>query len=148
MSFGVLGLGLLYCLRDSSGGIDLMRHPGTDQSVFLGTLSAVVLLAVHPVDATIAGAAWLRPISYCGRMCYSLYLVHWPITKAISHMMSDRGYAGPLPTAAVTMPLCLVCSVCVASLFYTHIERPFQRPRGSAIQRAALSPAWIRPAPR
>jgi peptidoglycan/LPS O-acetylase OafA/YrhL len=133
MSFAALGLGLLYCLRESSGVTDLMRHPGTDQSLFLGTLSAVLLLAVHPFDATIAGSGWLRPISYCGRMCYSLYLVHWPITKAISHGISSLGYAGPLATVAVTTPLCLFCSLLVASIFYQHIERPFQRRQSSAI---------------
>ena len=132
MSFGLLGLGVLYCLRDSSGVVDLMRHPGTDQSVFLGTLSAAMLLAAHPFDAAVAQARWSRPISFCGLRCYSLYLVHWPITKAISHVMGSAGYAAPLPTALVTAPLCVACSLLVASIFYRHVERPFQRRRPAA----------------
>jgi peptidoglycan/LPS O-acetylase OafA/YrhL len=131
-SFALLGLGLLYCLRDSSGVVDLMRHPRTDQSVFLGTLCAVMLLAVHPFDIFVSRARWAQPIAYCGRRCYSLYLVHYPITKAISHVMSKAGYATPLPTALVTAPLGVACSLLVASIFYTHVERPFQRRRDSA----------------
>jgi len=140
-SFGLLGLGLLYCMRDSSGVIDLMRHPGTDQSVFLGTLAAAMLLAVHPFDSSVSRARWSGPIAYCGQRCYSLYLVHWPITKAISHVMSNAGYAAPLPTALVTAPLCVACSLLVASIFYTYVERPFQR---AGIQRHFQRPIHMR----
>ena len=131
-SFGVLGLAVLYCLRDSSGVVDLMRHPSTDQTMFLATLSAVMLLAVHPFDVSLARAPWAQPIAYCGHRCYSLYLVHWPITKAISHLMNNAGYAAPLPTVIVTTPLCVACSLLVASIFYRHVERPFQRRQASA----------------
>ena len=141
-AYGVLGIGLLYCLRDSSGIVALMRHPGTDQSTFLAVLSAIVLLAAHPYDAELAESRWLRPISYCGRMCYSLYLVHWPVTKAISHVMSQQGHDGAWTTTAITVPLCLVSSIALARVFYLKVERPFQKPNAGAVRAATGCEAY------
>ena len=148
MSGAALVVGLLYSLRGSSGVLDLLRTPGTDLSTFLALLSAGVLLLAHPYDAQIASSRWLGPISSCGRMCYSLYLVHWPVTKAISHAMSQRGLDGPWVTTAITVPLCVACSVVLARAFYVHVERRFQTSSRREVYSSVRDTSTDRSSPR
>jgi peptidoglycan/LPS O-acetylase OafA/YrhL len=85
----------------------------------------LVLLALAPLDRALAGARWARPISWCGVMCYSLYLVHWPIAKVVSHAAFLVGLTGPVPTLLVTVPVCLAASLAAGWLFHATVERRF-----------------------
>jgi len=90
-----------------------------------GLLFAVVLLALRRWDGPLARARVLKPLAACGAMCYSLYLVHWPITKLTSAALFQAGVRGAWPTLLVTIPAAMAASVLVARAFYLLVERRF-----------------------
>lgn len=85
----------------------------------------IALLALHPWDAPLAAGRWSRPVSWCGTMCYSLYLVHWPVTKAVSHALALAGIVTPAQTLAITVPACIAASILAAWPFHLLVERRF-----------------------
>ena len=86
---------------------------------------ALLLLALHRWDAPLSAAAWSVPVSWCGAMCYSLYLVHLPVCKALSHALVLAGIESPTETALITVPACLVASLLTAWTFHLLVERRF-----------------------
>lgn len=104
-----------------------------DPTLAIGSVFALTLLALRRVDS-MASLRILRPLAWAGTGCYSLYLVHWPLTKLIGHAMFHHGWRSPLSTLLVTTPLALVASSLVAWLFHVQIERRFLNgPQPSAV---------------
>jgi peptidoglycan/LPS O-acetylase OafA/YrhL len=101
---------------------DLMFHVAT-AAVF-----GLVLLGLYRWDDGLANCAALRPLAFCGRLCYSLYLIHWPVVKLISHAAYERGLTGAWGTLAVTIPVSTAVSVAVAWGFHVAVERRFLNP--------------------
>jgi len=95
------------------------------QSLGIAFAFSVVLLVSKPWDQRIANARITAPLTWCGMMCYSLYLVHWPLTKAISHIMYRDGLRDPQSTILITLPICLLASLVAGQLFFYCIERHF-----------------------
>jgi peptidoglycan/LPS O-acetylase OafA/YrhL len=94
---------------------------------------ALTISLIHKWDDRIAVSKLLRPIKFCGVMCYSLYLVHWPVTKLLSHTLFFAGIRGPWPTLAVTIPLSLGVSILAARLFHKLVEKRFLNPKNADI---------------
>lgn len=86
---------------------------------------AWLIAVLHPWDKRVFASRWLSPLAYCGRLCYSMYLVHWPISKAVAHALLLSGVDGPWQTLLLTVPLCVAASVAVAALFHHFVERRF-----------------------
>jgi peptidoglycan/LPS O-acetylase OafA/YrhL len=86
---------------------------------------AVLLLALRGYDREISGSRFAAPLLFCGRRCYSLYLVHWPITKGISHAAVMAGITAPWATLFFVIPACLAVSLAAATVFHAFIERRF-----------------------
>jgi peptidoglycan/LPS O-acetylase OafA/YrhL len=86
---------------------------------------ALLISLLHPLDRRLANLKILRPLMLCGTMCYSVYLIHYPIVKALSHVLSLAGVDGPVGTVLVTMPLCLAVSLVAATWFHRLVERRF-----------------------
>jgi peptidoglycan/LPS O-acetylase OafA/YrhL len=118
----LFGLAVAYAFHDKSS-----RGWGysPENALLIGVVFALLLIWLHPYDQTLPELAWLRPISWCGVMSYSLYLTHWPITKAISHLCFQWGCETPAETLAVSVPLCLVASLLCGAGFHYTIERRF-----------------------
>lgn len=108
----------------------------------VGFIFAAALSFLHRWDCAIASARWLRPISSCGVMCYSLYLVHWPVSKALSHLLADAGCTGPASTLLITIPACIAASIAAAIPFHVWVERRFLNTPTPILPAAeAISPA-------
>lgn len=104
------------------------RHPLFDwrgQICFFGPAIALVFLALHPLDRKTAEAPFLRPLKFCGTICYSLYLVHWPIVKFLGHSLYLEGVRSDLGTLLITVPVCVAVSVGLAWGFHLAVERRF-----------------------
>jgi peptidoglycan/LPS O-acetylase OafA/YrhL len=96
-----------------------------DRSTVLASLFAAGLMILYPWDSSVAHARWLRPISYSGQICYSMYMIHWPICKVITRGAFLAGFNGVWETLLVTLPVCLALSVGAAALFFHWVERHF-----------------------
>jgi peptidoglycan/LPS O-acetylase OafA/YrhL len=118
----VLGLGI--AARDPFYLL-LTRPSDFDQSSFVAYSFALIILAAHRWDATIAQSRLAAPLMYCGTLCYSLYLVHWPLVKFVSkacYLFGARDYTLGL---LITVPVCIAASIAVAIPFHQFIERRF-----------------------
>ena len=62
-------------------------------------------------------------------MCYSLYLVHWPVVALIGHAFDLIGVTNPAAILLVTVPCCIAVSVLIAWMFHRLVERRFWNPR-------------------
>jgi peptidoglycan/LPS O-acetylase OafA/YrhL len=81
------------------------------EGFIIGFASAVIMLATHRWDAAVYAHPFFRPVRLCGHMCYSLYLMHWPVTKVVSHVMDVAGFSGLAPTLLLTIPLAVALSL-------------------------------------
>ncbi len=122
LAYGVLLMGVAYSLRDRSV---LSGEYNTDLGCAIALVFAMLLVAMHPWDRQWHEHDWTKPITWCGVMCYSLYLVHWPITKAISHICFWQGIDTPLET--MFRKRADLCSLFSDLCYYFHVfvERAF-----------------------
>jgi peptidoglycan/LPS O-acetylase OafA/YrhL len=116
---------LLSALLAASGVFLLRARSDFAISLVACFAFALLLSALHKRDASLCASAWARPITFCGVMCYSLYLIHWPVTKAVSHGLYIAGVKGGSLTLLVTIPCCVAASVALARAFHVHVERRF-----------------------
>jgi peptidoglycan/LPS O-acetylase OafA/YrhL len=98
-------------------------YVGGDSQV--GVAFALLMLLLHPWDRSMMASPLSRPFQYCGVMCYSLYLVHWPIAKGISHAFHVAGVTSIWGTLLVVVPSVVLATFGVAIPFHRHIERRF-----------------------
>jgi peptidoglycan/LPS O-acetylase OafA/YrhL len=84
---------------------------------------SLLIVLIHRWDRRLAGSKVLRPLRLCGLMCYSMYLVHWPICKAISHLVHESGVETSWGILGITVPLCMIASLGAASCVYLAVER-------------------------
>ncbi|MEI7731335.1 MAG: acyltransferase, partial [Verrucomicrobiota bacterium] len=85
----------------------------------------LILICLYRFDASIARSILVRPITRCGVMCYSIYLVHLPITCLLSSKLFHAGVTGSVETLIITIPICMIISVAVAWVFFISVERRF-----------------------
>ncbi len=86
---------------------------------------ALLLSGLQRWDRQLASARLARPLLFCGHICYSLYLVHWPICKAVGHGLYLLGVRGDTATVLVTVPAAVAASIFLAWVFFRLCERRF-----------------------
>jgi peptidoglycan/LPS O-acetylase OafA/YrhL len=82
-------------------------------------------MALHRFDGALCQSVLLRPLHFCGRMCYSMYLVHIPVVKLVSHVLYLWGVRSVWETLLLTVPLATAVTVLLAWIFYQLVERHF-----------------------
>jgi peptidoglycan/LPS O-acetylase OafA/YrhL len=105
---------------------------------------SAALLWLHRWDAVLVAQSWVRPLTYCGQMCYSLYLVHQLIVKAVSQGAWNLGLQSAPVTLFVTVPLCFATSIVVGRSTYYGVERHFlntEKARPATIPVGVADPA-------
>jgi peptidoglycan/LPS O-acetylase OafA/YrhL len=109
---------------------------------------AALLLVLHRVDGSLAASTWIRPLTFCGQMCYSLYLVHELIVKAVATAFWDSGVQSAAATLTLVVPVSLGLSLLAGAVCYRTIERRFlNTPQPAPLQPSAAREAVSRPAP-
>jgi peptidoglycan/LPS O-acetylase OafA/YrhL len=86
---------------------------------------ALALILLRPVDTTLASARLLRPLTTCGQMCYSLYLVHWPVTIVMTNIFRRIGLRDATVVFFAITPVTVVVSLAASWLFHVAVERRF-----------------------
>ena len=121
-------------------GVWLSPIPGS----IIGFAFAAALPMMHAVDDRLSTAVALKPLKYCGDMCYSLYLIHQIPVKAVSTALRDAGIVSPWATLLVTVPASLIVSLVLGWTFHVAVERRFLN---SSASRADVSRVDSNPEP-
>jgi len=129
----LLGFGAL-CSFAAPQQLLLPRVNEPNQSYLCAFSFAMLLLVLHRWDAALTRSRLLRPFSFCGEMCYSLYLVHWPVVTVASWAFSRLGLRNPFAILLLGVPFCLAVSLSLARLFHKLVERRFWNPAYSGTQ--------------
>jgi len=109
-------------------GIDHTLH----ESNVVAFLFAIVLIGLHRFDKVIARSPVVAPLTSCGLACYSIYLVHAPLVKGLSHAWYLLGFTSGLATLLVTIPSCLIVSIVLGKMFHRCVEKRFLNPSAAA----------------
>jgi peptidoglycan/LPS O-acetylase OafA/YrhL len=98
---------------------------------------ALLLCRLHRWDSKLATMALLIPIAFCGRMCYSLYLIHYPVAAIVSKGLHEVGVRGFWQTMLVVVPVCMGLSIACAHVFSVLVERRFLNTSSAPLKRNA-----------
>jgi peptidoglycan/LPS O-acetylase OafA/YrhL len=94
----------------------------------ISSMFAVLLMLLKPWDRALAEAKVLRPLMIGGLMCYSLYLIHWPITVAITMSLLEAGVSSFWGTMLITAPIAFAASLAAGWLLHVTVEQRFMNP--------------------
>lgn len=110
----------------------LVRHP-VFQETMRYSLQGLAIMAMTSVAVFRPGIVQRMlssaPLTYIGRISYSLYLYHWLVLGLVNHYLSDQSYA-------VRFVVLTVVSFAAAHVSYHGVEIPGQRLRGRYTPRA------------
>jgi len=96
-----------------------------DEYLFTAALFGLLLTRLYRRDQQLATHRWLQPLSWYGKMSYSVYLTHYPVVVVMAYVLSRVGTTADWFVAAVTVPLSVAISVPVGRAFHLAVERRF-----------------------
>ncbi len=96
--------------------------------IFASVGFAGILIILHRHDLAIDTSSYLRPVRFCGVLCYTLYLVHEAVVGRVARTLFALGATGAMSTVAFTIPVSIAASVGVGWIFYILVERRFVQP--------------------
>ena len=99
--------------------------PMRQEELLVAGVFAAVLFALRPYDTRLTEHAGLQWLLACGLRCYSIYLVHFPVTTVIGHVMNTADRSSVWDTVLLTIPIALSASVGLAWVFHAAVERQF-----------------------
>jgi peptidoglycan/LPS O-acetylase OafA/YrhL len=98
----------------------------------VGFVFAILISLFHPWDAWLSSRAWLKPLVFCGTMCYSMYLMHEIVVRIICRTFAFYGPSGDFVAVSVIVPLAVATSLLAGWAFHHLVERRFlNQPRGA-----------------
>jgi peptidoglycan/LPS O-acetylase OafA/YrhL len=110
-----------------------------------GIAFALLAVILHPFDKAMISSRILAPVAWCGRMCYSLYLMHWPITILVGQVLLLHGVHGYVGVLLITVPITCTISIAAAAVFHHLVERYFLNKSSSPAPSIERVPAGFAP---
>lgn len=121
---GLLLAGMCYAVADRlTQSTRYQRH--LDDYIFCACTFALALVAFRRWDAWFASLRVLQPVVWCGKMSYSIYLLHFPLVVALSCWLALQGYHDDQSVMFLVLPLSFVLSLPLAWVFHVLVERRF-----------------------
>ncbi|WP_422930223.1 acyltransferase family protein [Singulisphaera sp. PoT] len=100
----------------------------TDYSTAMAAAFGLILIALRDYDERADALRWLAPIRSCGRRCYSIYLMHFPIVACLTQWICGRWTLSFWGKLLVMVPVTSSAGVAFCWLFYAGVERHFLNP--------------------
>jgi len=126
LKFAIDGLLLTAIVWTARSVLDFHQfRQGIPSSLLVAAGAALLLGWAYRFDRSTAGAIALAPLRWCGERCYSLYLVHAPISLIGAWCLFHAGVTSATATLLVTVPVCAGSSAFAGWLFHRYIERYF-----------------------
>ncbi len=124
LAFGAFGMAAIYGLSDRILAVNQHdRHTG--EYILVAAAFAIFLAAIKRWDNQISQHWLLAPFRWCGKISYSIYLTHFPITVLIACLLGMAGIRRDGYVFLVTIPVCILLSLPASWLFYQMVERHF-----------------------
>jgi len=101
-------------------------------AALLPTLGAALVINGTSKGGLVARVLSAPPLTFVGKISYSLYLVHWPLIVFIEYRQGAE--LGPWQAAGVA-----ALSILLAALSWRFVEQPFRRPEKFGSRRALYS---------
>ena len=86
---------------------------------------ALILGWLYPYDAAITRHLASAPFAWAGRMCYSLYLIHAPVTAVIGWNLYRAGLTTTQECILIVVPISTAASLGLSWPFHCWVERRF-----------------------
>jgi peptidoglycan/LPS O-acetylase OafA/YrhL len=119
-----LALGIIYAIMDHQQLLK-SRYDEPNENYVVAFSFALLIIGLKKWDGFITNSRIFSPFRFCGEMCYSLYLVHWPTVTIIGHMLDLLGITNPVASLLITVPCCVGTTVLLGRAFHLLIERKF-----------------------
>lgn len=124
MAIMALGMAAAYGLGERLLTIDPHdKHMG--EYIFVAATFAIFLSVIKRWDDSIANHWSLAPFRWCGKISYSIYLTHFPITVLAACLIGMLGIHHDGHVFLITIPICLALSLPLSWIFYQLVERHF-----------------------
>lgn len=93
--------------------------------ILVAGLFGLALLPLRNWDQRISRSIWLRPLQWCGKRSYSIYLTHFPLVVVGSSALALVGFTSELAVATIVVPLSVAISLPIAAVFHSLVEKRF-----------------------
>jgi peptidoglycan/LPS O-acetylase OafA/YrhL len=111
-----------------------LLQPGGNWLLIVPTAFALGLIVLHRWDAAFTRAHRPGFVWWCGTRCYSLYLVHWPISRPLIRVLYEQGVQSIWGTILITAPIAIAASLVAAWAFHALVERRFLNRHDAIVQ--------------
>lgn len=107
----------------------VLAHRGTAYqkdwlyNVSVGGAFAVILLLSHRWDLALMESRLGKLLALCGTISYSLYLIHYPLTKVLGCAMYEGGLQSGWATLLIVIPALTALSLGAGWIFYIAVEK-------------------------
>lgn len=120
-------IGLLLTMIIAAMDWELMTSPIWSPRAAVAFTAGFALLLVNLVawDHRISSLHWLRPLTACGAISYSIYLTHPLIVRCVDLVVEDWLAVSPTVKSICVVPIVVVLSVGFGWAFYFVAERHF-----------------------
>ncbi|QDT12368.1 acyltransferase family protein [Planctomycetes bacterium K23_9] len=119
-----MAVGAVYGLSERVFAIDAHdRHVG--EYILVACTFGIFLSYIKRWDKKVAQHWTLAPFRWSGKISYSLYLTHFPITVFVASFLAMGGVTSDADVLRITLPACLILSFPVAYVFYLLVERRY-----------------------
>ncbi len=105
-----------------------IAHAPVTYSLAASSFLGLVLIGIHRFDDRLSQMVPIRWLRNCGRISYSMYLIHLPICSIGLLVLYELGSQSFWQRTLISIPSVTILSVLASWLFFRYFEKPFLNP--------------------